>query len=123
MGGGIVEQIPHHGHADDRNAGRWRGRFCRCRSGGYGPWRVGRCVRGKRRGGICRAGGSVLQEAGIDPQDSAAVKAHLDANGGTIAGQALTKGGIIGAVDVATMGIGGKLLRAPRALRLIAHSR
>jgi len=65
-----------------------------------------------------------LQEAGIDPQDSAAVKAHLDANGGKITGQALTKGAVIGVVDTATMGAGNQLLKgAAKATRAGALAR
>lgn len=54
-----------------------------------------------------------LHKAGIDPQDRAAVEAFFDQQGNEILKTAAIKGGIIGAVDTATMGVGGKLLNAP----------
>lgn len=54
-----------------------------------------------------------LMEAGIDPQDSEAVTAYLEQHGNSILKTAGVKGAIIGAVDTATMGLGGKLLNAP----------
>lgn len=54
-----------------------------------------------------------IQKAGINPQDTAAVERYLKANGDNILGQAGVKGGIIGAVDVATMGIASKILNGP----------
>jgi hypothetical protein len=54
-----------------------------------------------------------LQKAGIDPRDRVATEAFLKENGDRILGQAGTKGAIIGAVDVATLGAGHALLTAP----------
>ncbi|NLZ42349.1 MAG: hypothetical protein GX886_14020, partial [Comamonadaceae bacterium] len=54
-----------------------------------------------------------LQKAGIDPQDTQAVRQFLLERGDSIMGDAAVKGGIIGAVDVATFGLAGRLLNGP----------
>lgn len=54
-----------------------------------------------------------LMEAGIDPQDTEAVTAYLGEHGNSILKTAGVKGAIIGAVDTATMRLGGKMLNAP----------
>lgn len=54
-----------------------------------------------------------LAEANINPQDTTAVQSFLAKEGDRVLGQAATKGSIIGAVDVATMGLGHLLLSAP----------
>jgi hypothetical protein len=61
-------------------------------------------------GGMAQEG---LAQAGIDPTDLDAVKAYLDENRGELLKQASIKGGIIGAVDTATVGIAGRLLNGP----------
>jgi hypothetical protein len=54
-----------------------------------------------------------LQKAGIDPQDTQAVRQFLLERGDSIMGDAAVKGGIIGAVDVATLRLGSLLLNGP----------
>lgn len=54
-----------------------------------------------------------LQKAGVDPNDHAAVKAYLDQNSGDILAKTGIKGGIIGAIDTATMRLGHGLLTKP----------
>jgi N12 class adenine-specific DNA methylase len=54
-----------------------------------------------------------LEDAGINPTDREAVAKHLEENAGTLFGQALTKGAIIGLVDTITAGTAGKLLTGP----------
>lgn len=61
-------------------------------------------------GGMAR---EAIAKAGIDPTDTVAVKNYLDKNGDTILTQAGVKGAVIGAVDMATMGLGGRILTAP----------
>jgi hypothetical protein len=54
-----------------------------------------------------------LQKAGIDPQDTQAVRQFLLERGDSIMGDAAVKGGIIGAVDAVTFGVAGRLLNGP----------
>ena len=54
-----------------------------------------------------------LREAGIDPNDTEAVRKHLEANRGEILKKAGIKGAVIGAVDTATMKLGGQILKKP----------
>lgn len=54
-----------------------------------------------------------LNKAGINPQDTAAVEKFTREQGDAALGDAAIKGSIIGAVDAATAGIGGKILNAP----------
>lgn len=72
---------------------------------------------GASAGNAALEGGGMAQEgvskAGISPDDTAAVKAYLDENRDALLKQASIKGGIIGAVDTATMGIAGRLLNGP----------
>ncbi|MBN9696500.1 MAG: hypothetical protein J0L85_11960, partial [Zoogloea sp.] len=72
---------------------------------------------GASAGNAALEGGGMAQEgvskAGINPDDAAAVKAYLDENRDALLKQASIKGGIIGAVDTATMGIAGRLLNGP----------
>ena len=123
MGGGIVEQVPNMvmpmtGMLAGGAAGSTVGGPFGAVVGGWAGATAGNAA-AESPEQVDHA----LQSAGIDPQDTAAAKSYLDANGGKITGQALTKGAIIGAVDTATMGIGGKVLTAParaaadRALR------
>ncbi|MBP8081077.1 MAG: hypothetical protein KAY12_02875, partial [Arenimonas sp.] len=72
---------------------------------------------GASAGNAAIEGGFMAQEAiskaGISPGDQESVKAYLDQNRDALMKQAAVKGGIIGAVDTATMGIAGRLLNAP----------
>lgn len=72
---------------------------------------------GASAGNAAIEGGYMLQDrlakAGINPQDQEAVRAFVEQNGDSVLGDAGIKGGIIGAVDVATLGIAGKLLNGP----------
>lgn len=54
-----------------------------------------------------------LNKAGINPQDTAAVEKFTREQGDAALGDAAIKGAIIGAVDAATAGAGGKILNAP----------
>lgn len=54
-----------------------------------------------------------LNKAGIDPQDTAAVRRYISEQGDSILGDAATKGAIIGAVDMLTMRAGHLLLSGP----------
>ena len=54
-----------------------------------------------------------LNKAGINPQDTAAVEKFTREQGDAALGDAAIKGAIIGAVDAATAGAGGKILSAP----------
>lgn len=54
-----------------------------------------------------------LNKAGINPQDTAAVEKFSREQGDAALGDAAIKGAIIGAVDAATAGAGGKILNAP----------
>ena len=56
---------------------------------------------------------TAIQKAGIDPNDTHAVEAFLDANKGQLLKQIAVKGGIIGAVDTATAGLEHWLLTGP----------
>lgn len=54
-----------------------------------------------------------LEKAGINPEDTEAVKTYLKKNSGSILGKAAVKGGVIGAVDTATMGLTHFILTGP----------
>lgn len=54
-----------------------------------------------------------LHEAGINPRDKAAVSAYLKEHGDEILTKAAKKGLVLGVVDTATAGLGGRLLTAP----------
>ena len=65
---------------------------------------------------LVEGGGQVqdaLQKAGIDPLDTPAVEKFIAENGDRILGKSAIKGGIIGAVDAATMKLGGSILSKP----------
>ncbi len=72
---------------------------------------------GASAGNAAIEGGYMAQEAlnkaGIDPQDTQAVRKFLLERGDSIIGDAAVKGGIIGAVDVATLKLGSLLLNGP----------
>ena len=72
---------------------------------------------GASAGNAAIEGGYMAQEAlhkaGIDPQDTQAVRQFLLERGDSIMGDAAVKGGIIGAVDVATLRLGSLLLNGP----------
>lgn len=120
MGEGLVEQVPNMiaptvgllgGTAAGGAAGSAVPVVGNVAGGLVGGWA------GASAGNALVEGGGMAQEAiskaGINPQDAAAVEKYLKANGDQILGQAGVKGGIIGAVDVATMGIASKLLNGP----------
>lgn len=54
-----------------------------------------------------------LHEAGVDLKDEVAVASFLEENAEELFKQAATKGSVIGAVDVVTMGLAAKLLTGP----------
>ena len=112
MGGGIVEQIPN---MVAPMGGMLAGGAAGSMAGPIGT--VGGAWAGATAGNTLVESGEqvdrALMAAGINPQDKAAVRDFLAKNGDTVLGQAGTKGAIIGAVDTATLGLGGALLRAP----------
>lgn len=120
MGEGIVEQVPNMiaptvgllgGTAVGGAAGSAVPIVGNVAGGLVGGWA------GASAGNALVEGGGMAQEAiqkaGINPQDTAAVEKYLKGQGDGILTQAGIKGGIIGAVDVATMGIASKLLNGP----------
>lgn len=54
-----------------------------------------------------------LEKADVNPTDAAAVREYLANNGDAILGETAIKGGVIGAVDVATAGLAHWLLSGP----------
>lgn len=112
MGAGIIEQIPNMvppmaGMLAGGAAGSYGGLPGAVAGGWAGATAGNTTVEAAEQ--IDRA----LQKAGIDPRDTAATEAFLAKNGDRILGQAGLKGGIIGAVDTATLGLGHGLLTAP----------
>lgn len=120
MGAGVVEQVPNMllpmagmlaGGAAGGAAGSSVPVVGNVVGTGVGAWL------GASAGNTLVEGGGMaqeaLQKAGINPSDKAAVKAYFEKNGDALLAQAGIKGGIIGAVDTATMGIASKLLTAP----------
>jgi len=112
MGGGILEQMPN---MVAPMAGMLAGGAAGSLAGPAGT--VGGAFAGATAGNTAMEAAEqvdrAIRQAGINPEDKAAVKAYLAANGDTVLGQAATKGAIIGAVDTATMGAGHLLLSAP----------
>lgn len=112
MGSGVVEQIPN---MIPPMTGMLGGGAAGSVVGPVGT--VGGAWAGASTGNTLVEGGGMAQEAlhkaGINPLDTEAVRSYLAKNGDTILTQAGIKGAVIGAVDVATMGIAGKLLTAP----------
>ena len=64
-----------------------------------------------------------LNEAGINPNDTASVTAFLRENQGDILTKTGIKAGVIGAVDTATMGIASAWLKAPARAAMQANER
>ncbi len=62
---------------------------------------------------VGQAATDAMSKAGVDLNDSKAVKAYIDQHRGDIIKQGVAKGAIIGAVDTATLGAGHALLTAP----------
>jgi hypothetical protein len=113
MGAGVVEQTPN---MLPPMAGLLAGGAAGAASPVPGGT-VGGAWLGASAGNALVEGGGLAQEAlakaGINPDDSEAVRSYLDQHGDTILKQAGIKGAVIGAVDTATMGIAGKLLAGP----------
>lgn len=112
MGGGIVEQIPNMVMP---MAGMLAGGAAGSLAGPVGT--VGGAFAGAATGNTAAESAEqvdrAIRGAGINPQDTNAVRSFLEQDAGGVLGKSAIKGGIIGAVDTATMGIGGKMLRAP----------
>ena len=113
MGGGIVEQVPNM-------VMPMAGMIAGGAAGGASPipgGMVAGSVAGATLGNAATESAEQvdrsLRDAGIDPQDTGAVQAYLEQNGGKIVGQTLTKGAVLGAVDTATAGLAHRLLTAP----------
>ncbi|RRD43545.1 hypothetical protein EII18_03095, partial [Comamonadaceae bacterium OH3737_COT-264] len=128
MGAGIVEQTPNMlpgliGMVTGAGVGAKGGALAGGVAGPKGAavggavGGVGGAWAGGAAGNALLEGGHLAQqalsEAGVDPQDTAAVARYLAQHGDEIAQQAAIKGGVISAVDVATAGLGRWLLNAP----------
>ena len=113
MGGGIVEQIPN---MVAPMAGMLVGGAAGAASPVPGGMLLGGWAGATAGNTAVESGEQIdraLMQAGINPQDTAAVKDFMAKNGDAILGKAATKGAIIGAVDTATMGLSHLLLSAP----------
>ena len=112
MGSGIVEQVPNMilpmaGMLAGGAAGSAAGPVGTAVGGFAGA------AAGNSMVGTSEAAFRQLEKAGINPTDTAAVKAYLDKNGDSILGETAVKGAVIGAVDTATMGLSHALLSGP----------
>lgn len=126
MGGGIVEQVPN---MIMPMAGMLAGGAAGGAAGSAVPV-VGN-VAGALLGGWAGASAGntaaesaeqvdrAIRGAGIDPQNTNAVRSFLEKDAGGVLGKSAIKGGIIGGVDTLTMGAAGKLLRALSMLQRI----
>lgn len=112
MGGGIVEQVPN---MIMPMAGMLAGGAAGSLAGPAGT--VAGAFAGAATGNTAAESSEqvdrAIRGAGIDPQNTQAVRSFLEQDAGGILGKSAIKGGIIGAVDTATMGIGSKVLNAP----------
>lgn len=113
LGEGVVEQVPNMlpsmgGMATGAGAG-----FLTPVPGGT----IGGAFVGGAAGNAAVEGGGMvmdaLQQAGIDPNDTAKVQAFLEQNGTALLGKSALKGAVISAVDLATMKLGSFVLSAP----------
>jgi len=112
LGSGIVEQVPNMilpmaGMLVGGAAGSAAGPVGTAVGGFAGA------AAGNSMVGTSEAAFRQLEKAGINPTDTAAVKAYLDKNGDSILGETAVKGAVIGAVDTATMGLSHALLSGP----------
>lgn len=112
MGGGIVEQVPN---MIMPMAGMLAGGAAGSLAGPVGT--VAGAFTGAATGNAAAESSEqvdrAIRGAGINPQDTGAVRSFLEKDAGGILGKSAIKGGIIGAVDTATMGVGSKVLNAP----------
>ena len=113
MGGGLVEQVPNMVMP---MAGLLAGGAAGAATpvpGGAAIGAFGGAAIGNAATESAEQVDRALREAQIDPQDTAAVRSFLEQNGGSIAGQALTKGAVLGAADTVSAGLGHMLLTGP----------
>lgn len=113
MGEGVVEQVPNMiaptvGMVGGAAAGSAVGGPVGTVAGGWAGASAGNAL--VEGGDQIQTG---VQKAGIDPRDTKAVQAYLDANRDQLLRQTAIKGGVIGAVDTATAGLAHFLLTAP----------
>lgn len=113
MGEGVVEQVPNMiaptvGMVGGAAAGSAVGGPVGTVAGGWAGASAGNAL--VEGGDQIQTG---VQKAGIDPRDTKAVQAYLDANRDQLLRQTAIKGGVIGAVDTATAGLAHYLLTAP----------
>jgi len=113
MGEGIVEQVPN---MIAPTVGMVGGAAAGSPAGGPAGAVAGGWVGASAGNALVEGGDQIqtaIQKAGIDPRDTAAVRAYLDANGDQLLKQTAIKGGVIGAVDTATAGLAHFLLTGP----------
>lgn len=113
MGEGVVEQVPNMiaptvGMVGGAAAGSTVGGPVGALAGGWAGASAGNAL--VEGGDQIQTG---IQKAGIDPRDTKAVQAYLDANRDQLLKQTAIKGSVIGAVDTATAGLAHFLLTAP----------
>lgn len=116
MGSGLVEQVPNMalpvvGMLGGGAAGGAAAGPMGVVAGGWAGASAGNALVGTSEAAFRQ-----LEKAGVDPSDAAAVREYLARHGDAILGETAVKGGVIGAVDVATAGLAHWLLSGPGKL-------